>query len=53
LYVFGEAQHAERLLSKFKWGPTFPLLNRVLLDEYANAPSAREVLATERTYTTG
>ncbi len=53
LYVFGEAQHAERLLSKFKWGPTFLSLNRVLLDAYANAPSAREVFATERTYATG
>lgn len=52
LYVFGEAQHAELLLSKFKWGPTFLSLNRVLLDEYAQAPSAREVLAIEHTYTT-
>ncbi len=52
LCVFGEERHAEQLLSKFKWGPTFLSLNRVLLEEYANAPSVREILATERTYTT-
>ena len=52
LCVFGEKQHAERLLSKFKWGLNFLSLNYVLLEEYANASSAREVLATERTYTT-
>ncbi|MGZ4917148.1 MAG: DUF367 family protein [Halobacteriota archaeon] len=52
LCVFGEKQHAEQLLSKFKWGLNFLSLNYVLLEDYANASSAREVLATERTYTT-
>ncbi len=53
LVILGEVQHAERLLSKFKWGLTFLALNRVLLDAYADAPSAREVVAVERAYTTG
>ncbi len=52
LCVYGEVQHAEQLLNKFKWGPTFLTLNRALLDAYAAAPSAREVLAIEREYTT-
>ncbi len=53
LIIFGEVQHAERLLSKFKWGPTFLALNRALLDAYADASSAPEVRAVERTYTGG
>ncbi len=52
LCIYGEVQHAERLLNKFKWGPTFPKLNSALLEAYADAPSAREVLNIERMYTT-
>ncbi len=53
LYILGETEHTERLLSKFKWGFTFLVLNRVLLDAYADAPSVREVDAVERAYVTG
>ncbi len=52
LCILGATQHAERLVSKFKWGPTFLTLNRILLEAYGDAPSAREVLAIERAYTT-
>ncbi len=51
LYICGEATHAEQVLNKFKWGPTFLILNRVLLDAYADAPSAGDVVAVERVYT--
>ncbi len=51
LYTYGEVQHAEQLLSKFKWGPTFLTLNQVLLDAYAAASSVRDVLTIERDYT--
>ncbi len=53
LYIYGELLHAEQLLSKFKWGPTFLVLNRPLLEAYTGAPSARDVQNIERTYTTG
>ncbi len=52
LYIYGEQQHAEQLLSKFKWGPTFLVLNHELLEAYADASSARDVYNIERTYTT-
>jgi len=44
LYIVGLKDEAHRVLSKFKWGPTFLELNRELLDEYSKAQSPEEVL---------
>jgi pre-rRNA-processing protein TSR3 len=50
LYILGEREQAEALLSKFKWGHSFLELNRSLLEDYAGASSALEVLAVQREY---
>lgn len=44
LYIMGERNHAERLMSRFKWGPSFVEINRELLDAYAHAATSTEVV---------
>ncbi len=44
LYILGEAEHAARIMGKFKWGPTFLDLNRERLDEYASCSTSAEVV---------
>jgi len=44
LYIMGFREPAERLLSIFKWGPTFISLNREFLDEYSRAKDSRGVV---------
>jgi len=44
LYIAGFIEEAERLLSKFKWGPEFIRLNRKMLDAYAKAKNSTEVV---------
>jgi len=53
LYVLGESQRARELLNKFKWGPTFLNLNAAPLNEYADANTVADVLASERAYIEG
>ena len=43
LYIMGFRDEALRVVSVFKWGPTFIELNRWLLDEYSKAESAEDV----------
>ncbi len=50
LYILGEVQHAEMLLSLYKWGPTFTTLNAEPLQAYGNAGSESEVLKLEREF---
>lgn len=45
LYLLGEKSHAERLLSRFKWGPVFLSINKERLDAYAAASTSAEVVA--------
>lgn len=50
LYIIGEREQAEEVLSKFKWGPTFLDLNREPLEEYASAGDSREVVRRQMEY---
>lgn len=44
LYILGEKEHAERLMSKFKWGPVFISINMEKLESYAAAKTSGEVV---------
>lgn len=44
LYILGHVEQAEKIMSKFKWGPTFLTLNKEPLEEYRKAKNAKEVL---------
>ncbi|KPV62180.1 MAG: hypothetical protein AOA66_1419 [Candidatus Bathyarchaeota archaeon BA2] len=44
LYIAGFKEKAERLLSIFKWGPNFIVLNQELVDSYARAKNSAEVV---------
>lgn len=50
LYILGEAEHAERLLAKFKWGPGFLNLNKDLLESYSKAKKAKEIIDIQNEY---
>jgi pre-rRNA-processing protein TSR3 len=43
-YILGEGAQAERLMSRFKWGPTFIDINRERLDAYASVGTSAEVV---------
>jgi pre-rRNA-processing protein TSR3 len=47
LYIIGERQQAEQLLSIFKWGPVFLDINRERLEEYAASATSAEVVAAQ------
>lgn len=47
LYILGEAAHAERVMGKFKWGPTFIEINRERLEAYALCATSAEVVAAQ------
>jgi len=44
LYIAGFPEEADKLLSKFKWGPEFTRLNQKMLDAYANAKDSTEIV---------
>ncbi len=44
LHIAGFKEEAERLLSIFKWGPNFIVLNQERLDSYAQAKDSAEVV---------
>lgn len=44
LYILGDKGHAERIMSKFKWGSVFIDINRERLEAYAAARTSREVV---------
>jgi len=50
LYIAGLMGEAERLLSKFKWGPEFIRLNQKLLDAYAGARDSAEVVELQKKF---
>ncbi|GMR48240.1 hypothetical protein PMAYCL1PPCAC_18435, partial [Pristionchus mayeri] len=50
LYILGWPEAAEKLMSRFTWGPHFIELNRELLDIYAKCGSADEVIAAQNKY---
>lgn len=44
LYILGDVAHAERVMGKFKWGPTFIEINKERLDAYASCETSAEVV---------
>jgi pre-rRNA-processing protein TSR3 len=50
LCLFGERDHAERILSKFRWGETFLELNDEPLRRYADCADSTEVVAVQGEY---
>lgn len=44
LIIIGEEDQALQILDKFKWGKTFLILNKVLLEEYKNSNSSVEII---------
>lgn len=50
LYIVGLREEAEHLLSIFKWGPHFFVLNRALLESYAQAKDSAEVVELQRSF---
>lgn len=48
LYIGGFKEKAERLLSIFKWGPNFIVLNQEFLDGYARARDSTEVVEVQK-----
>jgi len=49
-HILAEPAQAERLMSKFIWGPTFLSLNANPLRDYASARTSREVVAHMHAY---
>ena len=47
LYIIGNTEQAEKLLSVFKWGKTFLELNREPLEEYRATKNSREVVVAQ------
>lgn len=50
LYILGEKEQAESLLSKFAWGEQFLKLNEEPLEEYAKAKSSKEVVKVQKDF---
>lgn len=44
LFIMGHENHCLEILSKFKWGPGFLVLNEVPLGLYSKAANSREVV---------
>lgn len=50
LYIVDHRDEAECLLSIFKWGPNFIVLNRELLESYARARDSGEVVELQKKF---
>jgi len=50
LYITGHQAKAERLLSIFKWGLHFIVLNREFLESYAKAKDSLEVVELQKSF---
>jgi pre-rRNA-processing protein TSR3 len=50
LYIAGFGEEAEHLLSIFKWGPNFIVLNQELLNAYALAKNSTEIVELQRDF---
>jgi pre-rRNA-processing protein TSR3 len=50
LYIAGFNEQATELLSKFKWGPQFLVLNTEFLDGYAKAKDSTDVVMTQKDF---
>lgn len=50
LYILGNKQQAEKVMSKFNWGHTFLELNHEPLEEYSEAKDSRDILRIQNEY---
>lgn len=50
LVILGEAEHAQLLLGKFKWGDTFLRLNEEMLLAYSGARDSTEVVELQKEF---
>lgn len=50
LWIIGEREQAEFVMSKFGWGQSFITLNRELLDGYASAADSAHVVEIQKEY---
>lgn len=50
LYIAGFSEQAQELLAKFKWGPQFIILNKELLEGYAQAKDSTDVVNVQNDY---
>lgn len=50
LYILGRVDQAEKLLSLYKWGKQFLILNREPLDDYKNAKDSKEIIEIMKEY---
>lgn len=50
LCILGEREHADRILSKFRWGETFLDMNEEPLRRYADCEDSTEVVAIQQEY---
>jgi pre-rRNA-processing protein TSR3 len=50
LFILGHKEEAERILSKFKWGPHFLEMNKIPLEEYKKAKSSAEVVRAQEEF---
>jgi pre-rRNA-processing protein TSR3 len=50
LYILGNKEQAERVLSKFNWGHSFLELNKEPLEEYSNAKNSTEIVEIQSHY---
>jgi pre-rRNA-processing protein TSR3 len=50
LYITGFSEQAKELLSKFKWGPQFIMLNEELLEGYTQAKNSADVVKVQNEY---
>lgn len=50
LYIMGFKDHAALIMSKFKWGPNFIVMNRELLDDYSSCKEQEEIISVQDSY---
>jgi rRNA small subunit aminocarboxypropyltransferase len=50
LIILGYKDRGIELLNKFKWGPTFLILNNDLLDDYSDADGSEKIMNVENEY---
>ena len=50
LYIAGFNEQASKLLSKFKWGPQFIILNKTLLEGYSQGKDSSEVVKMQQEF---
>ena len=50
VHILGFKDLAEKLMSKFKWGPHFLTLNHELLEAYAEAETSKEIIKIQKEF---